>query len=36
MAKTKLEKIANIEEEINQLNARKKQLLQQHNEQGGG
>ena len=33
MAKTKLEKIANIEEEINQLNARKKELLQQHNEQ---
>jgi len=33
MAKTKLEKIANIEDEINQLNARKKELLQQHNAQ---
>lgn len=33
MAKTKIEKIANIEEEIKQLQERKKLLQQQHNAQ---
>jgi len=33
MAKTKLEKIAGIEEEILQLTKQKKELQQQHNEQ---
>ena len=33
MARTKLEKIAGIEEEIRQLENQRKQLLQQHREQ---
>ena len=33
MAKTKLERITNIDEEIKQLENLKKQLLQQHKEQ---
>ena len=33
MAKTKLERIASIEEEIKQLDNQRKLLLQQHKEQ---
>ena len=33
MAKTKLDKIANIDEEMKQLSAERSKLLQQHREQ---